>query len=578
MPHLALPVLTGFMRRHGYDVVQRDLNVEVFNKILTRHYLTEMVELVRSRFGPDARRRQRPHGVPPPEQVRWAIEQGGRIAAQVDAARQMMTSPAFFDGETSQGAFFTISEALELASLPYYPARLELTTFIDAGRPDVSADLLEAVRSPYINPFYDLFRRGVLKDIQRDKPDLVGISVPTQAQFLAALTLAALIRDAGLTCHITLGGPHVTMLRERLAEVPRLFDLIDSVVLFDGEVPLLHLAEALESGSGLENVPNLVYRLPGDSGAVRTNPQLAAPDARAIEVEQQPDFDGLPLDSYLAPELVLPLETAHGCYYGKCAFCNVGYGGENGYFPIPVNHIVDQIKFLRDKYGCRSIFFVDEAMTPRTMRLLSAALKASTPAGSPINWAVAARLEKTLSAELLTEAAASGCRMLLYGLESASQPVMQSMIKGTLVDEMARILQTSAPLGIWNHTFFFFGFPGETIEDAQATVNFIYAHQDVIHSASPGAFLLEVYSPAQREPQKFGIVDFWNPPEKDLAIYYEYRLSAGMDEVTANTLADGFINQLPDKRYGQFYMNDVVRFLYACELGRRGEPLPRWIE
>ncbi len=55
---------------------------------------------------------------------------------------------------------------------------------------------------------------------------------------------------------------------------------------------------------------------------------------------------------------------------------------------------------------------------------------------------------------------------------------MQAMVKGTEVEHMSRILHDSTAAGIWNHTFFFFGFPGETIEDAQATVNFLYAHKD----------------------------------------------------------------------------------------------------
>ena len=50
---------------------------------------------------------------------------------------------------------------------------------------------------------------------------------------------------------------------------------------------------------------------------------------------KSPDFDGLPLERYLAPELVLPLATSHGCYHGKCAFCNVGYGSPFDYFPHP---------------------------------------------------------------------------------------------------------------------------------------------------------------------------------------------------------------------------------------------------
>ncbi len=584
MPHLALPVLTGWLRRHGHQVTQRDLNVETYDEILTHRHQRQALEQIARRFGdrhfgpsvatPDS------YGHPAPGQLAWALKQGPLLAKQVEAAKATLRSPDFYNGEVWEPAFFTLVGALELDSLSHFPARLDLGSFTDPGRPDSSRDLLRAARSPLINPFHEIFRRGILQDLLRDPPDLVGISIPTQGQLLAGLTLAALIRDSGLRCHITTGGPHMTMLRERLTRVPALFDLIDSVVLFEGEIPLLRLAEALAVGGSLEGVPNLVYRAPGSVGTssateIRTNPALAFDDLSVTQPEQRPDFDGLPLDRYLAPELVLPLATTHGCYHGRCAFCNVGYGGMPGYTPVPVEHILAQIQAAEEKHHCRNFFFVDEAITPHTIRMLSLALRARK---KPINWAVAARFEKALTEELLAEAASSGCRMFLYGLESASQPIMDRMVKGTHVGEMSRILRAAAAQGIWNHTFFFFGFPGETLEHAQETVNFIYAHQNAIHSGSPGAFLLEIYSPACREPGTFGITQVYEDPGRDLAIYFEYDVESGLDEMTANKLADRLVDQMPKKRFGMYYLNDVYKFLYASELRRRNQPLPQWIE
>jgi hypothetical protein len=68
-----------------------------------------------------------------------------------------------------------------------------------------------------------------------------------------------------------------------------------------------------------------------------------------------PDFDGLPLDRYLAPDLVLPLITAHGCYHGRCAFCNVGYGTGQGFHALPVEQVLKQINALRAKHGVRHL-------------------------------------------------------------------------------------------------------------------------------------------------------------------------------------------------------------------------------
>jgi hypothetical protein len=240
-----------------------------------------------------------------------------------------------------------------------------------------------------------------------------------------------------------------------------------------------------------------------------------------------------------------------------------------------VEQVAAQMSELGQKYGCRQFFFVDEAVTPATLRSLSAILAGQ---GSPFSWTGAVRLEKKLTEPLLRDMSQAGCRLLLFGLESASEPIMLRMMKGTLKAEMGRVLRDSAAAGIWNHTFFFFGFPGETMADAQATVDFIYEHQEAIHSGSPGAFLLERYSPAHLAPEQFGIRRIHEDPERDLAIYFDYELKSGLDEAAANDLADRLVEQLPVKRYGMYYINDVFRFLYASELRRQAQPLPRWIE
>ena len=138
---------------------------------------------------------------------------------------------------------------------------------------DSSRSLLQSVRDEQHNMFLGIFRRGVLPDIVREQPDIVGISIPTEGQMLAGMTLAHLIKQSGLSCHVTVGGPHITMLREQLPKAPALFKLIDSAVVFEGEEPLLRLAETLASGGDLSGVPNLIWR---DGAAVRVNGEKTA--------------------------------------------------------------------------------------------------------------------------------------------------------------------------------------------------------------------------------------------------------------------------------------------------------------
>lgn len=570
MPHLALPTLTAFLRSHGVEVIQRDLNIEVFDKILTRDYMRQALSRLREMYTAEGTLRPgiRRRGVPKTEVVRWALKEGPKLVAQVETAKNIIRSDAFFDGPIGKQALQTVAQNLEIASLPFYPASLHLQSYEAACAVDSSAALLHGVRDPNHNMFLDIYDNEIINDIEREKPDIVGISIPSMAQMLPGMTIAALIRDRGLDCHITVGGPHISMLREEIAKVPRLFSLIDSAVVFDGELPLLELVRAVVNKKDLASVPNLVYR---DAKGVHLTERK---EPEKITNLPLPDFDGLQLDRYLAPKLVLPLMTARGCYFGKCAFCNVGYGEAENFSQLKAEHLADQMLTLKEKYGTEHIFFADEAITPRNLRDLPQVLQERN---SPVHWSGCLRFEKVINRNLLQKAYDGGMRMILFGLETASEAMIQRMVKGTQIDNMNRILEESAEVGIWNHTFFFFGFPGETLENAQDTVNFVYEHKYHINSAAMGTFLLERYSPAHRFPKTFGIRHIVEPPEKDLAIYFDYEVEAGMDEQMAELVVSRLLDNIPPKQYPQFYVHDVYRFLFASHQSRHGLPMPPWL-
>lgn len=593
MPHLALPTLTAYLRDHGVEVIQRDLNLEIFDDILTQNSMRGTLQRLRRTYRPDGQPRKEkvqrktqhtpnhrypghrhPNAMPdqqyaPPERIQWALREGPRLASRVEQAKVVIRSDAFFDGPIGLEAFRIVVDALEIASLPFYPANLHLQSYEAAGPVDSSQSLLALVRDAETNIFLDYFRQGIIQDVASEQPDVVGISIPSMPQLLAGMTLAYLIKEAGLACHVTVGGPHISMLREQIAKTPDLFTLIDSAVSYDGEEALLRLAQVACGEGALADVPNLIYK---DGAEIRVNPRQTPEKITNLPL---PDFDGLPLGRYLAPRQALPLLTARGCYFGKCAFCNTGYGENDTYSQLRAEEVVEQMLTIHEKYGVRHIFFSDEAITPRNLKKLSPLLAAQ---GNPVHWGGCTRFEKVLDRPLLDNIYAAGCRMILFGLESASQPIMDKMVKGTQLDHMSRILHESAEAGIWNHTFFFFGFPGETMEDAQQTVNFLYQHKPYIHSAALGSFLMERDSPAHRYPDSFGVNVIFEDPDKDLAIYFDYDVTAGMKPQLAELVESRFLDALPDRPYPQYYVSDVYRFLYASHLSEQGIPHPPWLE
>ena len=574
MPHLALPSLTAYLRAHGVEVIQRDLNAEVFDQVLSgRHLRTVLRQLGREQKRVERRglsaRLQQAHA----QALKWAQAEGKQIAAEVDRAKEIVRSERFYSPQPSLEAFLTLTKGLQLGSLPHFPSELHMTGYHSAYPPNASQAIRAAVQDRDRNLFRGMFQVMVLPWIRREHPDLVGISLTSADQVIAGFTLAALIKEAGLPSHVVVGGKMITCWRDQLPQAEAVWDLIDSAVVFQGEVALLRLVEAIDRGQSLSSVPNLIYRDGhGDSRKVRVNEFSEPKPARALP---NPDFDGLPLDLYLAPERVLPVSASRGCYWGRCAFCNVGYGESCAFSERRAEQVADEMIGLSERYDTRRFFFADEALSPRMLKRLSARL---IEAGARLDWTCCARFEPSIDAELLGQMRQAGCRMLLYGLESGSQNVLDRMNKGTKLSVAHRLLKEGAQAGIWNHIFFFFGFPGETEQEARETVQFFQDHRDVVHSACTGTFLLERHARVADDPAAYGIsrlipLGSKSGRVRDLAYYYEYEVASGIDAQRAEEIEARFLESLPNKSFPQYYFHDIYRFLYACRFAEN-ERLP----
>ena len=89
----------------------------------------------------------------------------------------------------------------------------------------------------------------------------------------------------------------------------------------------------------------------------------------------------------------------------------------------------------------------------------------------------------------------SGCSYLHFGYESGNERVLKLMDKATTTEIITKHLQISADVGIWNHCMGFFGFPGETKEEAWSSVQFLEANKEHVHSLGFGTFDLSKHTP-----------------------------------------------------------------------------------
>jgi hypothetical protein len=138
------------------------------------------------------------------------------------------------------------------------------------------------------------------------------------------------------------------------------------------------------------------------------------------------------------------------------------------------------------------------------------------------------RFEKSLlEDQVWQDAKESGCKYLHFGYESGNERVLKLMDKATTTEIMTEHLKRTAEAGIWNHCMGFFGFPGETREEAWSSVEFLEQNKDYVHSLGFGTFDLGRHNPVAKHPEKFGVTAYKNP-EWDLALDYYFTVKSGL--------------------------------------------------
>jgi hypothetical protein len=342
-------------------------------------------------------------------------------------------------------------------------------------------------------------------------PAVVLLSVPFPGSVYAAFRIAQLIKAERPEIVTVLGGGYANTELRELRE-PRVFDYFDYVTLDDGERPLLDLLEHLGGDRPRERLKRSFFR---ENGAVRYV-DTAEPDVPFAEVGT-PTWDGLPLARYLSVlDMLNPmhrlwsdgrwnkLTIAHGCYWKKCSFCDIGLDYIGRYDGAPAALLVDRIEAVIAETGQTGFHFVDEAAPPKALRALAEELLKRKLA---ISWWGNIRFEKSFTPELCALLADSGCIAVSGGLEVASDRLLNLMQKGVSVEQVARVTHAFSEAGILVHAYLMYGFPTQTTQDTVDALEYVRQLFDAgcIQSGFFHRFACTVHSPVGLNPEKFGV-------------------------------------------------------------------------
>lgn len=304
--------------------------------------------------------------------------------------------------------------------------------------------------------------RKALLSALKEKPLLVGFSAMTGIQIKNALEATRFVKEnSGVP--VVWGGVHPTLLPEQTLENP----FIDFVVLGEGEVVMVKLADALKNKKPVGGISGLGYK---ENGKI-----IVSPQKEFVNLNQLPDlpYGLINIKDYIR-DGALDMHTSRGCPH-HCSFCYNQEFNKRRWRGESPERVVSKMKELVLAHGLKAIdieddeFFVDMDRVKKICQLLiKENLRIEIFTNCRINY-VAERMDK----DLLKLCLAAGFKVLGFGVESGSPRIQQLMCKEITNSQVFETIRKLKESSVGSKYYFMSGLPTETIEDLHATTDLI---------------------------------------------------------------------------------------------------------
>jgi len=326
----------------------------------------------------------------------------------------------------------------------------------------------------------ELFDESVEK-ILSFKPDIVAISLVYSSQVFYAEPLINSLKSLGIT--VVIGGPSVTDYWNHKADavLKNEFELLEFII---GKV-----------------------------------------DHDKLNCDTILDFHIYNLKDYFTPYPVIPLRTSYSCYYKRCAYCT--HHGNSNYLELNLDNFAENIRQSKEKY----FFLIDDMIPKKRLVEISSRLKKLD-----VYWTCQLRPTLDLDKETLQILFDSGLRMIMWGIESGSDRILNLIDKGTTTEGIAKVLSDSHLVGIKNVAYMIFGFPTETYDEFKQTINFLTKEKENIDLVSTSIFGLQEGSLVFKNPSRYCVTKINLEKRTLLGPIITYEVSAGLSQEQAKRL------------------------------------------
>ncbi|MDN5397298.1 MAG: radical SAM protein, partial [Chryseobacterium sp.] len=345
------------------------------------------------------------------------------------------------------------------------------------------------------------------------QPKLVCFSIPFPGNLYAGFRCAQFIKEHYPHIKTAMGGgfPN-TELRE--VKDKRVFEFFDFITLDDGEVPLELLCKNVLNPSEDEAEFKRTFLIENQEVTYKNNSKKH--DYKQADIGT-PDYTDLKLDQYISViEIANPMHSlwsdgrwnkltmAHGCYWGKCTFCDISLDYIRIYEPISAKILVDRMEELIQTTGETGFHFVDEAAPPALMREVALEILRRNLV---VTWWTNIRFEKSFTRDLCYLLKLSGCVAVSGGLEVASDRLLQLIDKGVSVEQVARVTRNFTEAGIMVHAYLMYGYPTQTVQETVDSLEMVRQmfEMGILQSGFWHQFAMTAHSPVGINPEKFGV-------------------------------------------------------------------------
>ncbi|WP_035662602.1 B12-binding domain-containing radical SAM protein [Flavobacterium seoulense] len=528
-PYPATAYIKGFLNTINVEAVQADLGIEVILKLFSKEGLIDLFQSNNPEPVSDNCKRilalQEEYIKTINPVIQFLQGKNPTLALQICQEDYLPEASRFVQLEELDWAFGTMGtqdKAKHLATLYLEDISDFIVECVDAnfgfsryaerlGRSANSFDELYLALQQ--EPTYiDNILFSILKErIETIHPNFFLISVPFPGNLYSAFRCAQWVKKYHPEIKISMGGGFPNTELRSLSDA-RVFEFFDYITLDDGEVPIEELILSLEN----PNHDSFKRTFLLEEGKVVYRNNSSKSDYKQSQVGT-PDYSDLPLDQYISViEIVNPmhrmwsdgrwnkLTMAHGCYWGKCTFCDISLDYIKIYEPVAANLLCDRMEELILQTGQNGFHFVDEAAPPALMRALAIEILRRKLS---VTWWTNIRFEKSFTQDLAFLLKASGCIAVSGGLEVASDRLLKLIDKGVTVEQVARVTRNFTQAGIMVHAYLMYGYPTQTVQETVDSLEMVRQlfEAGILQSGFWHQFAMTAHSPVGMYPEKFGV-------------------------------------------------------------------------